>query len=144
MRMTSRLIAVLVSGSTLLVGPLAPLAVAQSPAQPAPPTSAAPPPPPSVPGLLPETMKPADQPQPQLDAYDVGATVANVIAIPGKTALCVVGGAVSVAILAITFGSGYKAAAQVAGEGCGGKWIITGEDLRPGKPTSRAFEWERM
>jgi hypothetical protein len=37
---------------------------------------------------------------------------------------------VGVALLLVTLGSGYKAAVAFGREGCGGKWAVTGEDLR--------------
>lgn len=131
MTIAVRAVALLVACSTLLVGPLGGLVSAQQAGQPA------------KPELLPETLKPSDQIPSRIDAYDVGAAVANVVAIPGKAVLCVIGGAFAVAVLAITLGSGHKPAAKIATEGCGGKWILTGEDLRPDDPELKPFEWEK-
>lgn len=131
MTLAFRAVALLVACSTLLAGPLTSRALAQQPAQPA------------KPELLPETLKPSDQTPSRIDAYDVGAGVANVVAIPGKAVLCTVGGAFAFAVLVITAGSGYKAATRIATEGCGGKWILTGEDLRPDEPELKPFDWEK-
>lgn len=130
MRIAFRAVALLVACTTLLAGPLPDLALAQQPSQPA------------KPELLPETVKPSDQTTRQVDAYDVGAVVVNALAIPGKVVLCAVGSAFAIAVLAITFGTGYKASTKIATEGCGGKWVLTGEDLRPGEPELKPFDWE--
>jgi hypothetical protein len=34
-------------------------------------------------------------------------------------------------VLAATFGTAYRAASAAVHEGCGGKWMVTGDDLRP-------------
>ena len=69
---------------------------------------------------------PADDPLP----YDIGAIAANAFYVPGKVVLCVIGAAFGTGILAVTAGSGYGGAAGFVREGCGGKWIVTGEDVR--------------
>lgn len=109
---------------------MSPIAHAQSPA------------PPAQPDLFQETLKTQRPGEASQGFYDAAAVVANSFLIPGRTITCVVGSAVGIALLALTFGSGYKAAAGVANEGCGGKWVVSGDDLRPDERT-RAFEWER-
>jgi len=47
---------------------------------------------------------------------------------------CAAGAFVGVALLVVSLGSGYKAAAAIADEGCGGKWVVKGDDLRPTSP----------
>jgi len=74
-------------------------------------------------------------------AYNVGAGIANVFYIPGKVLLCGVGGATGIFILLISLGSAPRPAAYFAREGCGGKWILTGDDLRPDSEVR--FDWER-
>ena len=139
MKIGSRILTVVVALAMLATGPLAPLAAAQQPAPSSPPPvqpmpqPAAPPPPPDVP-----------EPESHLGesaAYNVGAGIANVFYIPGKGLLCGVGGAVGIFILIISIGSAPKPAAYFAREGCGGKWILTGDDLRPDVETR--FDWER-
>jgi hypothetical protein len=112
-----RLVAVLVVTAVALTGPLAPLASAQQP------------PPAAQADLYQERLK--QQQRDEAEAYEGGAAVVNVFHVPGKAILCGIGGAVSLGMLLLTFGSGYKAAASLAREGCGGKWIVTGDDLRP-------------
>jgi hypothetical protein len=72
----------------------------------------------------------------------VGAGIADVFYVPGKALLCGIGFGVGLAILAVTFGTAYRAAAAAGREGCGGKWILSGRDLRPSEPSARAFDWE--
>jgi hypothetical protein len=127
-------------------GPLAP-ALAQQPAQPAPAVEPAPPVPPPAPAVQPdlfqERMKATRSAERHEVAYAVGAGIVNVFLVPGRAITCVLGGAVGIAVLAVTLGSGYKAAAAAGEEGCGGKWIVTGEDLWPDPPATTGFDWER-
>jgi hypothetical protein len=69
--------------------------------------------------------------------YDVGAVVTNIVYIPGKVILCGVGTVFGGSILALTFGSGYGGAASFVQEGCGGKWVVTGDDIR--RETSKRY-----
>jgi hypothetical protein len=132
-----RILAVVVALAILAAGPLAPLAVAQQPTPTTPPPAAQPampPPPPDIPEQESHLAESA--------AYNVGAGIANVFYIPGKGLLCGLGGAVGIFILIISIGSQPKTAAYFAREGCGGKWILTGDDLRPDRYYG-AFDWER-
>lgn len=70
-------------------------------------------------------------------AYELGAGVATVVNIPLRGALCGFGGLVGFAVMVITFGSGYRAAAKVVEEGCSGPWIITPEHLKGTEPSKR-------
>ena len=128
-----RILAVVVSLAMLLSGPLAPLATAQQPA----PTEPAP------------TQPAPSQPMPDASsresgsvAYNIGAAAANVVHVPGKAALCFLGTAAGVFVLLVSVGSAPKTAAGFANEGCGGKWILTGDDLRP-DADARVFDWEK-
>jgi hypothetical protein len=139
MKIGSRILTVVVALAMLATGPLAPLAAAQQP--PSTPAS----PPPAQPMPQPAAPPPPDVPEPESHlgesaAYNVGAGIANVFYIPGKGLLCGLGGAVGIFILIISIGSAPKPAAYFAREGCGGKWILTGDDLRP-DPEVR-FDWE--
>jgi hypothetical protein len=138
MKIAARILTVVVALAVLATGPLAPLAAAQQPTQTPPPPEpmpqpVAPPPPPDVPEQESHLGESA--------AYNVGAGIANVFYIPGKGLLCGVGGAVGIFILFISLGSAPKPAAYFAREGCGGKWILTGDDLRPDSEVR--FDWER-
>jgi hypothetical protein len=122
--------------------------VAQAPTTPpvmpapvAPPPPPAPPAQPAQPQIFQETLK-AQEPSGGKEAlYITGAVVTNIFLIPGRVVTCTLGAGVGVALLALTFGTGYKAAAATWDEGCGGKWVVSGDDLKP--EGSRAFEWER-
>src|SRR5258706_8703818 len=121
-----RMLAVTVSLVMLLTGPLAPLASAQQtpPAQPAP------------------AMETNSDRGSESAAYNVGAGVANVFYVPGKAALCGLGGIVGIFVMIVSVGTAPKTAAGFAREGCGGKWVLTGEDLRPDSD-ARTFDWEK-
>jgi hypothetical protein len=117
MKIVTQSIALAVMLSMLFSGPFAIVAAAQQPT---------PPPPP----LLQDEMKTSDGAPEPTAAYDVGAGVVNVFYVPGKVLTCGAGAVVGVALLLVTLGSGYKAAVAFGREGCGGKWAVTGEDLR--------------
>jgi hypothetical protein len=134
--------------TVLVGGPLAPFARAQqpeTPATPAPvaPAPAGPAPAAPAPELLQESIKVSQSDMTQTvtpdrysPAYDVGAVLADVFYIPGKAVLCAIGFSVGITLLAITVGNGYRAATAIGREGCGGKWVLTGKDLRPAEPPS--------
>jgi len=117
-----------------------------APAPPAPsaPPVVAPPPPPTAaqPDLFQEALKSeARVAGAKQGLYEAGAVVTNVFLIPGRAITCALGAGLGVAVLALTFGTGYKTAAGAFDEGCGGKWVVTGDDLKP--DGGRAFDWER-
>jgi hypothetical protein len=89
------------------------------------------------PDIFPETLKgPQEDDVPQW-AYQAGAVFINAFRIPGKVFTCALGVGVGAAVLGITGGTAYRQAARVLNEGCGGKWLVTPEDLRPESPTER-------
>jgi hypothetical protein len=144
MKTGMRILAVAVSLLMLMTGPLAPIAFAQQPPPPAQPEPA-----PAQPE--PAAQQPAPLPQPEpisssrgsdSAAYNVGAGIANVFYIPGKCVLCAAGVASGVLIMLFTIGSAPRPAAYFAREGCGGRWYLVGDDLRP-ETDIRAFDWER-
>ena len=98
--------------AVILAGAVPPVARAQQPAQ--------------QPGMMQEQMKTSDD-----TVYEVGANVFNAFYVPGKAITCTAGGVVALAVLLITFGTGYKAAAGTINEGCGGRWALTADDLKP-------------
>jgi hypothetical protein len=163
MKIGSRILTVVVALAMLATGPLAPLAAAQQPAQTPPPAMqpAAEPMQPAAQSMQPaaqpmqpaaQSMQPMAPPQdlPEQDsrlaesaAYNVGAGIANVFYIPGKGLLCGLGGMVGIFIMIVSIGSAPKPAAYFAREGCGGKWVLTGDDIRPDDAHYRAFDWEQ-
>src|SRR2546427_10940885 len=111
MRTEFRTLAVAVSLVMLLTGPLAPLANAQQPA----PTEPAPtqPAPAQTMEMKPDTSGRAAESA----AYNIGAGVANVFYVPGKAALCGLGGLVGVFVMIVSVGSAPRTAARFAREG---------------------------
>jgi hypothetical protein len=105
--------------AVLLAGPLTPLAGAQQPTQP------------PAPDLFQETLKAERENERSRGAYDAGAVAVNVFLVPGRAITCVLGSVVGVVALAATLGTGYRAASAAVHEGCGGKWTVSGDDLRP-------------
>lgn len=119
--MGTRLVAVWLAVALLVAGPLAPLASAQQAA--------------------PQTDQMGTEVKPRRpDAYDVGAGVYTVLKAPFNVALCAVGGVVGAALFAVTLGSAYRATTRVIEEGCGGPWIVRGDDIRP--EVGHRAEWD--
>jgi hypothetical protein len=108
----------------LLAGPLAPLAGAQQPAQP------------PAPDLFQETLKAQRDDERNQRNYDAGAIAVNAFLVPGRAITCMLGGVAGLIVLAATFGTAYRAASAAVHEGCGGRWTVTGDDLRPDARTS--------
>jgi hypothetical protein len=158
MKTGMRILAAAVSFLMLMTGPLAPIAFAQqpSPVQPEPVAQQpVPQPEPVAQQPVPQPEPVAQQPPPQQmpeplresrmaesAAYNVGAGIANVFYIPGKGILCAAGVASGVFIMLVTIGSAPRPAAYFAREGCGGRWYLVGDDLRP-ENEIRAYDWER-
>ncbi len=122
-----RLLTSIIMVALALAGPLAPLAHAQQPAQPAQPVQ---------PDLFQETLKAQRASDQSQGFYDAGAVAVNAFLIPGRLLTCFAGGVVGAALLGVTLGSGYRAASYIVHEGCGGKWAVKGDDLRPDAPPS--------
>jgi hypothetical protein len=115
-------------------------------AQPTPPPSPVVAPPPAPTGAQPDLFQEALKSEARVAGakqglYEAGAVVTNIFLIPGRAITCALGASLGVAVLALTFGTGYKTAAGAFDEGCGGKWVVTGDDLKP--DGARAFDWER-
>jgi hypothetical protein len=149
MKTGMRTLAVAVSLLMLMTGPLAPAAFAQQPSPVQPEPAAQQPTPQPEPAAQPPAQQTLPQPEPLREsregesaAYNVGAGIANVFYIPGKCILCAAGVTSGVLIMLFTFGSAPRPAAYFAREGCGGRWYLVGDDLRP-ETEIRAFDWER-
>ena len=152
MRRTSvvRFLTSVVIASFVVAGPLAPLAQAQQPApsaevvqvqqvpqaEPPAPVQAVPTPPPAAtqPDLFQEKLKAERTTDRSQAAYNIEAAVVNVFYVPGKAVTCAAGGALGIIILAASFGTGYRHAPFFFEEGCGGKWVVKGDDLRRETP----------
>lgn len=59
------------------------------------------------------------------------AVVSDIFYVPGKAILCGASGALWIATMAVTFGTLYQEATDFVRGGCGGKWVLTGEDIKP-------------
>jgi hypothetical protein len=116
MKTRTRVVSALLT-ALLLGGPLAPLAWAQQPSQPGP-------------DLFQEALKAEQKSGGQKSVYDAGAVVVNVFLVPGRAITCLGGSVLGLVLLGATLGSGYHAATAAVNEGCGGKWVVTGEDLQ--------------
>ena len=133
MTLPFRVLALTVVLALLLGGPLSPLAFAQTATQQTPQSDA-----------FKETMKmsggQSDVPPGRDDVvlnetfYDVTAGVMTGFLVPGRAVTCLAGGAVGFLALIFTLGSAYRGATRALEEGCGGKWIVRGEDLMPDRP----------
>lgn len=134
MRVAARVVAAWVSIALLLAVLPAPTAHAQAPAPSAP-----------APDIFREALKvtgqapgtPEEPPKAAgierlpADVYEGMAAVATAFLIPGRIITCTAGGALGLLALVGTLGSGYRFATAIVEEGCGGKWILSAEDLLP-------------
>ena len=59
----------------------------------------------------------------------IGAGVLNVVYVPGKALICGTGTVVAGAFMLATFGTAYREAVSLFNEGCGGAWLLTGEQV---------------
>jgi hypothetical protein len=59
------------------------------------------------------------------------AVVSDIFYVPGKAIVCGASGVLWVATMAVTFGALYQEATDFVKGGCGGKWVLTGEDIKP-------------
>jgi hypothetical protein len=142
MRCVFRAVAVVVLVSLAGAGPLASWAAAQQPTPP-PAQQPAAPPPATQPQMFQEDVKPV-APRRGVDAYDIGAGVATVFAVPGRAFLCGVGIVAAITIFAMTFGSRPHVSGEIIDEGCAGRhsWVVRGDDLRPRPTPADAAAWE--
>jgi hypothetical protein len=119
---------------TVQAQPAAPVETVQ--AQPAAPPQPAMPPPPAQPDLFQEKLKAERASDRSQGFYNAEAVIVNLFLVPGRVITCAAGGIVGVTILAVSFGTGYRPASYMFHEGCGGKWIVKGDDLRPDIPST--------
>ncbi len=64
----------------------------------------------------------------------VAAGFSNALYVPGKAIVCGASGVLWFSIMAITFGHLYDEAFKFVKGGCGGKWIVTAEDIKRADP----------
>ena len=136
MRTHTRVVAALLA-VTLLGGPLASLAGAQQP-QPQPQGQ------PPAPDLFQEQLKAERANSGPSSAYDAAAVTTNVFLVPGRAITCGLGAVVGFAVIVATLGTQYKAASSVWQEGCGGRWTVTADDMRPDSVSGRPLDYTEM
>lgn len=105
-------------------------------AQPGAPPQPATPPPPMQPDLFQEKLKGERASDRSQGLYNTEAVIVNLFLVPGRAITCAAGGLVGITILAVSLGTGYRPASYMFQEGCGGKWIVKGDDLRPDTPST--------
>ena len=64
---------------------------------------------------------------------NAAAAVSDVFYVPGKAIVCGVSGVLWIAAMGITFGTLYQESNDFVKGACGGKWILTGEDIKETK-----------
>lgn len=72
--------------------------------------------------------------------YDAGAAVITVIGLPFKAGICALSVPLGLTLLVITFGSADRASVAIIREGCGQRWIVRGDDIRPEGSQSRVVD----
>jgi hypothetical protein len=92
----------------------------------------------AAPAAWAQAAAPAGAPGPREESstgQDVAAGFVNVLYIPGKAIACGLSAVFYGGWMVVTLGGGYKDhnATQIITGGCGGKWVLKGEDM----PSSR-------
>ena len=84
--------------------------------------------------LLTATTAPPSWADPEPSAgANAAAAVSDVFYVPGKAIVCGVSGVLWIGAMALTFGSLYQESNDFVKGACGGKWILTGEDIKETK-----------
>jgi hypothetical protein len=74
---------------------------------------------------------PADQPAGA--GATAAAVVSDIVYVPGKAIVCGVSGVLWITAMGLTFGALYNESANFVKGACGGRWVLTGEDMKPTK-----------
>ncbi len=72
-------------------------------------------------------------PEPVSPGQNAAAAVSDVFYVPGKAIVCGVSGALWIGAMAITFGTLYQESTDFVKGACGGKWVLTGKDIKDTK-----------
>lgn len=83
---------------------------------------------PPLQSMQPETVDSSYTP-PAGTGAKIGAGVLNVVYVPGKAIICGTGTLVAGVFMLATFGTAYREAVSFFNEGCGGAWLLTGEQV---------------
>ena len=74
----------------------------------------------------------AQSPPPMVEptgAQQVAAGMADILYIPAKAGFCIISGVSWLAVLLLSGATAYDTATDVVRAGCGGKWVLEGEDI---------------
>jgi hypothetical protein len=71
--------------------------------------------------------------EPVTPGKDAAAAVSDVFYVPGKAIVCGVSGVLWIGAMAITFGTLYQESNDFVKGACGGKWVLTGKDIKETK-----------
>ncbi len=89
----------------------------------------------SLTGLLPAPARaqtaPAAPEAQQPNPPEAVAAMSDVFYVPGKVVTCAGGIVMWIVTMGVTFGTQYDEAARILKGGCGGRWGITPEDVKP-------------
>ena len=83
---------------------------------------------PPLQSMQPETVDSSYIP-PARTGAKIGAGVLNVVYVPGKVITCGTGTLVAGLFMLATLGTAYREAVSFFNEGCGGAWLLTGEQV---------------
>lgn len=75
-----------------------------------------------------------------VDVYDAGAVVITVVSLPLKAGICALSVPLGFTLLLVTFGSADRASVAIIREGCGQRWIVRGDDIRPEASQARSLD----
>lgn len=67
--------------------------------------------------------------QPPTSSQEVAAGFADILYVPAKVGFCILSGASWLTALILSGGTAYNVASDVVRAGCGGKWVLRGEDI---------------
>ena len=67
--------------------------------------------------------------QPPSGGATAAATASNIVYVPGKAIVCGTSGVLWFVAMLLTFGALYQESADFVKGGCGGRWVLTGEDF---------------
>jgi len=67
--------------------------------------------------------------QPPSGGATAAATASNIVYVPGKAIVCGTSGVLWFAAMLLTFGALYQESADFVRGGCGGRWVLTGQDF---------------
>jgi len=59
------------------------------------------------------------------------AVVSDIVYVPGKAIVCGTSGVLWLVSMVVTLGALYRESANFVKGGCGGQWVLTGEDFGP-------------